>query len=544
MLYTAYKSNPFYILDITTRDNRQKIIQMAEDKSLEIDHDICQKARSELTTPKSRLNAELCWFPGISPKRVKDLLTQLELNPYTINNVSGLPNLAFANLLQFALQQIDPQNSDLLASMIEQIVEQTEEMNVHQILRDLNEERSVSGFPEITSDLEAEGIIAEIKRAYVKTIIAKLNEMPANKIVEIMTSITDDSTLSGEVSAPAMIDDLVDDYVIHTQQFLDDESKNIDKLINAITDRASNGEDAISTLVSQLIKITASWDAVAQPIQLSYKTRGIDHEMSHKIGYDIRSLSVDLFNNHDYAEQTKRLNKLLQDYFSELPELLEKVEEDADALADIFQNREERKNKQKEWYEYIRYRAEIGVFFKDVIAIDENQISWKNTTFPLDSITRISWGVIKRTVNFSSDYYYSIRYGDDTDTTIFNDKNNETIYQQIIDRLWKTAGEKIIANMLQKLKKGEILSFNGVKVYDTGIMLYKLNWLSRDEKIFNWNDVEIYSSNGELVIKSKYDKKFSVQISYQNIYNVHFLEQLIRVYFKNPRATKLSDLLS
>jgi len=90
----------------------------------------------------------------------------------------------------------------------------------------------------------------------------------------------------------------------------------------------------------------------------------------------------------------------------------------------------------------------------------------------------------------------------------------------------------------------KILSFNGVKVYDTGIMLYKLNWLSRDEKIFNWNDVEIYSSNGELVIKSKYDKKFSVQISYQNIYNVHFLEQLIRVYFKNPRATKLSDLLS
>ena len=543
-MHTDFRTNPFYILDATTRDNRTKILQLAEDKSLEIDHEACQKARSELTTPKARLKAELCWLPGLSPKRVSDTILQLKLNPYSIEKISSLPALAHANLLSFAIKQIDTEHSDIFISMIEQIIDISEEFNIDEIVRDINEERTIAGFPEISSDLEFEEHLAEIKRSYVKTIITKINELPSSKLVEVMTSLVDEATQGGEIQASSIIDDLVDDYTLHTQQYLADEADNILKLIDAIRDRASNGEGYISKIIDQLITITASWDAVAQPIQLSQKVRGIEHDISNKVGFALRSLSVDLFNDYDYSEQTKKLNQLLLDYFSELRELSDKVEEDADALADIFQNREQKKNKQKEWSDFIRYRAEIGTFFKDVIAIDENQISWKDERYPIDSVTRIAWGATRNSVNgVPTGTTYTIRFGNNKNTS-YIETRKEDIYSNVIDRLWRTAGVAILTDMCNVMKSGKGFNFSTATVWDDGVTLTKTKWLGSDEKIkFGWDKMTVWSSNGNFVIGTT-DRKLSVELSYMELYNVHVLEQIIRVFFKDSSARRLSDILA
>jgi hypothetical protein len=44
-------------LGVTTRDDRRRIVELAEEKSLELDHEVCQKARSDLTNPRTRLSA-------------------------------------------------------------------------------------------------------------------------------------------------------------------------------------------------------------------------------------------------------------------------------------------------------------------------------------------------------------------------------------------------------------------------------------------------------------------------------------------------------
>src|SRR3546814_8022812 len=56
---TALHQTPFAILGVTTRDDRRRIVELAEEKSLELDHDVCQKARSDLTNPRTRLSAEI-----------------------------------------------------------------------------------------------------------------------------------------------------------------------------------------------------------------------------------------------------------------------------------------------------------------------------------------------------------------------------------------------------------------------------------------------------------------------------------------------------
>ena len=60
--------NPFYILNATQRDNRHRIIELAEKQSLLSDADKCMEARSELTNPRKRISAEVAWMPGIVPE--------------------------------------------------------------------------------------------------------------------------------------------------------------------------------------------------------------------------------------------------------------------------------------------------------------------------------------------------------------------------------------------------------------------------------------------------------------------------------------------
>ena len=542
------KENPFYILDATTRDNRQKIVELAEEKSFDIDEDLCQKARSDLTMPRNRVFAELNWLPGVSPRKVALLVSQLKTSDKDLYSVEGIPDLARINILMELLNTEHIKfNNNELEEIIVNIVYDFENLDIDEIIRDINEDRTVSGFPEVNDYELVENHLIEKKRSCVKLILKRLNNLDTKHLIDIMTRIVDEETANGEIQASSMIEDLVDDYKLHTQNFLEQEFEKIKKLIEVIRDRADDGTDTISPLVDKLLQMTQNWDNVAQPIQLSMKSRGLDEQLSSQVANTIRLLSIDLTNDYGYVELSQRISESLKELFAELPEIVERVEEDIDTLDDLFYQIQEAKDKkekeEREFEESLNYSAEIGLIFKDKVSISSKQITWKNKAFSINEITKMSWGVEKITVNFQSDYYYTIFYGNDKDIVKLKLKNESSVYESVIDRLWKTAGANIMTKMLKELKNGSVLDFRGVKIYDHGINLYKSNWFSVDEKIFNWSDVEIYSSNGEFVIKSRYEKKFSATMSYKDVYNVHFLEQLIRIFFKEPKAKKLSDLL-
>ena len=65
--------NPFHILSATPRDNRQRIIELADERSLLVDADACTQARSALTNPRKRQAAEISWLIGVGPKRSEEL---------------------------------------------------------------------------------------------------------------------------------------------------------------------------------------------------------------------------------------------------------------------------------------------------------------------------------------------------------------------------------------------------------------------------------------------------------------------------------------
>ena len=542
---TALHQSAFAVLGATARDDRRRIVELAEEKSLELDHDICQKARSDLTNPRTRLSAEIAWLPGVSPRKATQLVESLLNNPMAVREETGLPTLAHLNLLAAAFEAVDgDHDADDFAGFIQEIAYLAEDLNPEEVLRDINEDRAVSHFPEVRALDQIETELAERKRYYRGAIKDALDRLPPMTLIQVMTETVDGVTSGGEDHAPGLVDDLVDSYEVETHGILQKEAENVHKLIKAARDHAGSGEAAVKPYVDKLDAVARNWDKIAQPIQLSAKARGIDHEASRDLAYEIRGLAIDLFNKHDMLAQSQRLTGLIQELFSEVPEISDRAEEDADALADIFQQRKQAAARHGEWEREITYRAEIGVMFKDTLSISPHGVSWKGQNFPLDSITRVRWGGVSHSVNgIPTGTTYTIAFGNRNSEAVVELKKQD-IYTTFLDKLWRAVCVRLLTEMLEALKDGRDLHFGDALLHDDGITLVKRKFLGSNERVrCSWGQVHVWSADGSFCIGAKDDKKVNAGISYIHGANTHILEQAIRMAFKRPGMRRLSDLL-
>lgn len=339
---TVLHQSPFALLGATIRDDRKRIVELAEEKSLELDSDVCQKARSDLTNPRNRLSAEIAWLPGVSPRKASQLVESLLYKPMGVRSESGLPTLAHLNLLAAAFESVDGKHDAKdLVEFIQEVAYLADDLDPEAVLRDINEDRAISSFPEVRALDQIEAELTERKRYYRSAIKDALDRLPSAKLVQVMTDTVDEVTANGETHAPELIDDLVDSYEVETQGFLQDGAENIHKIIKTIRDLTDSGEAAVKPYVDKIDTATRNWDRIAQPIQLSTKARGINHDPSSKLAWEIRKLAIDLFNDHGMLEKSQQLTTLLHELFPELPEVLELVEQDVKALAGIQQRQNE-----------------------------------------------------------------------------------------------------------------------------------------------------------------------------------------------------------
>ena len=60
-------TNPFFTLGATMRDDKRRIMDLAEEKSLVCDEAAVRDARAVLTNPRRRLAAEIGGCPDLGP---------------------------------------------------------------------------------------------------------------------------------------------------------------------------------------------------------------------------------------------------------------------------------------------------------------------------------------------------------------------------------------------------------------------------------------------------------------------------------------------
>lgn len=338
---TTLIQSPFYLLGATTRDNRRRIVELAEEKSLMLDGDVCTKARSDLTSPRNRLAVEMAWLPGLSRNSERVLVDSMYNLIDLVKMATTAPALAKANLLAAAIDFLDPEiDADLWCDRIVEFAYTVDMIEPEDVLLEINEDRSVSGFPEVKLEhIEAE--LRERQRYYTDTIKTALDGLESMKLVEVVTAVVAQTTESGEDHAPQLVHELVDRYASEANRYLQPEAENIKKLIVAIREAAAESEAAAKPLVDRLDRMARKWDSIAQPIQLSMKAQGLDHNLSHDVAWGMRSLAVDLFNKHDMLDIATRLNQTLQELFAELPAVVERLNRDSEALGDISRKREQ-----------------------------------------------------------------------------------------------------------------------------------------------------------------------------------------------------------
>lgn len=543
---SALHQSPFYLLGVSLRDSRKRIIEAADERSLEIGDEACQSARSQLTNPRQRITAEVAWLPGVSPSKSQQLMKTLEADAQSLRAATGLPSLAHLNLLSAAFEGVDSSfNGEQISEFICEIADLAESLDPAEVLRDLNEDRVISGFAEIRSVDQVEVELAERKRHYRNSVKEVLNRLPPDRLVEAMTLAVESATYSGEIHAPELIDDLVDGYEVDVQGFLEAEAANVERLLEAIRGAAGNGEGALKPLVDKLELVATNWDRVAQPIQVSAKARGIRHEASHDVAYDIRSVAIDLWNEHGHLALSQRLTALVQSLFAELPELSDRVEQDVEALRGIQQNREKDVQENAEWEREITFSAELGMIFKDVLSISPSGVSWKGRSYPLDKITRVRWGAtVHRTNGIKTGTTYTFAFGDDTSEAVGTISKKE-VFDTFIDKLWRSVCFRLLNDLVKALKAGRELSFGGGKIRDDGVTLIKHKMFGANEAVTcPWSNTQIYSANGAFYVQAKDDKKAYIGSSYIEGRNTHIFEQLIRMAYKKPGMRKLSDILN
>ncbi|AXF22238.1 hypothetical protein CUJ89_07960 [Burkholderia pyrrocinia] len=539
---TALHRNPFYVLGVTTRDDRRKIVAMAEERSLHLDSDVCQIARSTLTNPRMRLSAEMAWMPGVAPRIVESLMQSLSDNPQAIRSEQGLPSLARANLMATACELFADDESVLpLARFIRDFAAVVETIDLEEVLRDVNEDRSISGFPEVQTAELVEEELSERRKTYRLALRNLLDTMEPTKLIETLSTAVNLATAKGNSHGPTLLDDLVDSYEVEAQGLLQKEAETLLIVIENARQAAPRGAHAVDAALDRLEKIARNWYRFTKPIQTSAKSRGIVHQPSQDLAYALRGVGVMLNNEHSMLDQADRITRLLRELFAELPEVAERAQEDSEVIRRLRLQAEERDRDNEQWARDITFCAEVGLIFKDELAISPQGIRYNGRSIPLNSITRVRWGGVRRSVNgIPTGTDYTIAIGNNDSEQVIK-LRKETTYSGFVAALWRAVCVRLVLEMIAALEKGQSFAFGDFVVEDDAVTLFRHKFFGSSERVrLNWHEVRVWSADGRFYIGTPTRKEVYGSASYIHICNTHIIEHIIRGGFEKG-IHKLSD---
>ena len=183
-----FTENPFYILDTSPRDNKRIIHEKAEEKMLFEDEELCRNAERVLLNPQKRLDAEISWFIGISPKKAKSIIETVasaaESNIFDYDFFSQLDGLSYANIMAIFLSKIseDSWTEDEVENLVREFCDAVNQIDIADAIDLINEERIAAGFPEITDYETADDAWNNLYRYYKDTLYVLNKSLKEDKL--------------------------------------------------------------------------------------------------------------------------------------------------------------------------------------------------------------------------------------------------------------------------------------------------------------------------------------------------------------------------
>lgn len=524
---TELLQNPFFLLQVSLKDNKQKIIEKAHSLVLKFQEEEITKASSELTIIKNRLPWEMKHFLDLDLE-AENLLRELYYKRSFIYELSSYFPLSQINILEFALKTVQNLTMQEFEEFTSTLIYLYENLDLEEVKKKINEKRQSSAFPLLENSELLREEFEKKRREAINLLLKTFDKFSLVKKIKVMTKIVENETNSAEFQASFMVDDLLDDYKHSFSSLLEDGFLSIRTLIEKIIDEKIQHEN-IDKIISSLLARIKKWNQLARPIQISLKARGLSHDLSIELANLIRVSAIEIYNKYNNMEFFIKISALLKELFGDFPEILYQLDEDIKSLKEI----EVKKQQNREFFDSLNYSTKIGILDKELFSISIGGVSWQGKHYLLDEITLMKWGIYKDQFSGLS---YSITFGNEKDISRIKTKKNE-IYEEIINRFWKMIGMNILSKMLKSFSRGEFLEYENIRIYDEKVLFLPEN------KSLLWEDLLVYNENSFLLLEGR-DQSLKAELSYQNLYNIYFLETAIKSMKNMGNAKKLSQVIS
>lgn len=550
------RNNPFNVLEVTSRDSKETIYAHYEQKILFGDPKTIEEAKEILLSPRKRIQAEITWFPSLSPQKILALLDDFYplLNDGSILKAKAYIESSLLEPLEKCILLLELLEADLtnqlqddLSSIILQFSLNLDKIDTSNLIYTINANRLISGFPEIGENFESTDTIEFFIENIKNCIAISLEKLPSMALVDVLNTITQITTNKGTILAPVLIEKIIQTYSDNIQLFLNSEETNITRILESLNRAAEEklGDKTLNKLLILLEKALWNWDHVAQPVQLFYMTRGQTDQKSLNLFYKIRNFAIEFNNKHKLCVESLRIINLLGSVFAEVAQSAEKIKEDKS----ILQNNVRCYNgtifsfdkTSQSWQERIScsycYNNDANI----TISISPDGLKYKNDFWPLETIDRIYWGGIWENINKRQIIKYYIKWGTKGSSVTHKiEIYDEKIYHHIKNCLYETVGILSSIRMLNVLKNGNSIKYKNCEIFDTGIKFKNTN---RSTGVFcDWQHVQRFVKNGSLYFESVAEPLYKAELQFLEDENTVLLELLTDSFFEREE-NNLSCLL-
>ena len=540
--------NPFYILKCMPESTKSTIHEQAEEKSFDLDENICKNAESILINPKKRLEAEISWFPGFElatvSERIKSVITDPQKYVSDLIIYKTKNYLAEANLLTFGLESaknISEWSKDDIRLAASFLCTFCENISIEDSVNKIVLSREKSKFPTNVLEEDAALYIDEQKEYYEKTLYDFFQKIDSDSVIEILTKMVKESTRSGSCRCKwYLLENIIAKYEIDLSDFIDEEKTLILKDIEIIKDYiVSKKENNLDEMYYKLEKDLDYWKSVVYPIMVIKTSRGLNDDNSENLFYTIRRLMLTAANDYGNYHFSLRLTKLCKNIFAELRSIQERMEEDDQALSELVQQADFEAMENKKFMEL---SCVFGSVFKTSVKTDEKSITINGKdVYKFEDIEKFKWGrtvdnAILDTFNMTIEFVTKNRKAPVKLTL-----DSEIVFERLKEILWRGAGILILRKYLNELKKGKTISIGSTTIYDYGIELKEDAFIFSSIKMFAWKDIKYSLINGS-ILEIKGPDSYQISLDLNKEYNVFAFYVLLNRFSKDGNGIRLTSV--
>ena len=333
------RKNPFYVLEVAPTDKRATIIAKAEEKAFFLEGNSCDEAQASLLNPSKRLSAEMDWFCGYDEATISNIRQSIKNK--TAISTDGLVGLAKLNatLFNFAISSYDDYFE--VGYAILDIDEQYSAVTPFELMETLNGCHNQAGILAVSED-EVERELGKKREQIRKLVSVKTQNLSEDDYIEFITMLAEKCIADEDYEDGVVIADVVDQYELKMQSAIETATDEITNHLERIK-RIANKE-GIEANINGLVRRLKKWDKLVQPLQLKSMASGTTHQVSDRVGYDLRDLCLWLHNEQEMTEVALSLVNTLKEIFAEIGNLSDVFESDSNALSKIL--REDKDSKE------------------------------------------------------------------------------------------------------------------------------------------------------------------------------------------------------